>query len=95
MTLTYELDLDILPPDLQAKIQVLMSVRLADRVRRTHTHTQTDGRCQNYYTRHVRDVGCKNIFPYEGKQMIDPRIRYANEPGFTDKFSSMHMPFLM
>ena len=31
----------------------------------------------------------KNIFPYEGKQMIDPRIRYANEPGF------MHAHFLI
>ncbi len=24
----------------------------------------------------------KNTFPYEGKQMIDPQIRYANEPSF-------------
>ena len=35
-----------------------MSVCLAGRVRRTHT--QTEGRCQNYYTRHVRDMGCNN-----------------------------------
>ncbi len=25
-----------------------------------HTDTQTHTRCQNYYTHHVRDVGCKN-----------------------------------
>ncbi len=25
----------------------------------------------------------ENIFLYEVKQMIDPRIRYANEPGLT------------
>ena len=42
MTLTYLPDLDILPLDLHANIQVHMSVRLAGRVRRTHTHTQTD-----------------------------------------------------
>ncbi len=39
MTLTYELDLDILPLDLHAKIEVHMSVCLAGRVRRTHTQT--------------------------------------------------------
>ncbi len=44
MTLTYRLDLDILPLDLPAKIQVRMSVRSAGRVRRMdgHTHRQTD-----------------------------------------------------
>ena len=41
MTLTYKLDLDIVPFDLHAKIQVHMSVRLAVRVV-TDTHTQTD-----------------------------------------------------
>ncbi len=40
MTLTFELDLDILPPDLNAEIQVRMSVRYDMRVV-THTHTQT------------------------------------------------------
>ncbi len=43
MTLTYELDLDILPLDLYTEIQVCMSVRLAVRVvTDTQTHTQTD-----------------------------------------------------
>ncbi len=57
MTLTFKLDLDILPLDLHAEIQVGMSVRLAMRVvTDTHTDTQTHTRCQNYYT----DVGCKN-----------------------------------
>ncbi len=42
MTLTYELDLDILPLELHAKIQVCMSVRSARIVRRTDTHTHTD-----------------------------------------------------
>ena len=44
MTLTYKLDLDILPLDLHAKIQVCTSVRSVVRVvtdRQTHTHTQT------------------------------------------------------
>ena len=42
MTLTYKLDLDILPLDLHTEIQVHMSVRLAVRVvtdRQTHRHT--------------------------------------------------------
>ena len=43
MTLTYELDLEILPLDLHVKIQVCMSVRSAFIVRRTdgqtHRHT--------------------------------------------------------
>ena len=40
MTLTFGLDLDILPLDLHAKIQVLMSVRSAVRVV-TDTHTMS------------------------------------------------------
>ena len=58
LTLTYELDLDILPLDHHAKIQVCMSVRSAVIV---VTHRHTHRRCQNYYTRHVRDVGCKHV----------------------------------
>ncbi len=42
MTLTYKHDLDILPVDLHAKIQVRMLVHSARRVRRTHTDTQTN-----------------------------------------------------
>ena len=58
MTLTFELDQDILPLDLHTEIQVCMSFRLAVRVV-THRHTdrQTHRRCQNYYTQHVTDVG--------------------------------------
>ena len=41
MTLTYELDLDILPLDLHAKIQVCTSVRLGFIARRTDGHTDT------------------------------------------------------
>ena len=37
MTLTFELDLDILPLDLHAEIQVCTSVRSAVRARQTHT----------------------------------------------------------
>ena len=60
MTLTSKLDLDILPLNLHAEIQVRMSVRLIVRVV-THTQTtHTHRRCQSYYTRHVTDVGCKN-----------------------------------
>ncbi len=54
MTLTHKLDLDILPLDLHAKIQVCMSVCSDVIVRRTHTQTHT--RHQNYYTHHVRDL---------------------------------------
>ena len=60
MTLTYKLDLDILPLYLHAEIQVHTSVRSAVRVV-THTDRQTDTRCQNYYTHHVRDMGCNNL----------------------------------
>ncbi len=62
MTLNYELDLDILPFDLHAKIQVRMSVRSARIARRTdrHTDTHTHKQYQNYYTQHVRDVGCNS-----------------------------------
>ncbi len=55
MTLTYEIDLAILPLDLHAKIQVCTSVRSAVKV---VTDRRTDTRCQNYYIRHVTDVGC-------------------------------------
>ena len=41
MTLIYELDLDILPLDLHAKIQVCMFLRSSGIVRRTHTQTDT------------------------------------------------------
>ncbi len=47
MTLTYELDLDILPLDLHAKIQVCMSVRSAVRV---VTDGQTDGQTHDVKT---------------------------------------------
>ncbi len=59
--MTHELDLDILPLDLHAKIQVSMSVRSAVRVL---THRRTDIQCQNYYTRHITDVGCKDSCIY-------------------------------
>ena len=58
MTLTFELDLDILPLDLHAKIQVCMSVCL---VRRVVTHTHTDRQTHNVETiTPVADAGCKN-----------------------------------
>ncbi len=57
MTLTYKLDLDILPLDLNAKIQVFMSVRSAGTSKQTDTQITW---CQNYYTRHVTNVGCNN-----------------------------------
>ena len=39
LTLTYELELDILPLDRHAKIQVHMSVRSANKARRTDRQT--------------------------------------------------------
>ncbi len=58
MSLTHNLDLDIVPLDLHAEIQVRMFDRLAMRVL-TDTHRHTDDvKTKNYYTRHVSDVGC-------------------------------------
>ncbi len=54
VTLSYKLTLDIFPLDLHAKIQVRMSVCSAVRA-------VTDTQCQNYYTHHIGDVGCKNL----------------------------------
>ncbi len=54
MTLTFELDIDILALDLYTEIQVCMSFRLAVRV---VTHTQTDRQID----RHTDDV--KTITP--------------------------------
>ena len=56
MTLTFELDLDILPFDLHAKIQVCTSVRSAVSARQTHTHTLTD---DAKTITPVADTGCK------------------------------------
>ncbi len=63
VTLTFALDLDILPFDLHAKIQVCMSVCSAVSTRHTDTHTYTHRRCQNYYNRHITDMGCKKLNP--------------------------------
>ena len=65
LTLIYELDLDNLPLDLHARIQVCMYVCSAGRVRRTHRHRHTHRRCQNYYTYHVRDVGCNELHHFQ------------------------------
>ncbi len=56
MTLTFTLDLDILPLDLHAEIQVFMSVRLAKRV---VTHGHTDRQTHDVKTiTPVADAGC-------------------------------------
>ncbi len=39
--------------------------------RQTDTHTQTHRRCQNYYTQHVTDVGCKNIALEENANLVN------------------------
>ena len=57
MTLTSKLDLDIVPLDVHAEIQVRMSVRLAVR-EVTHRHTATQ--YQNYYT-HLLTRGVKTL----------------------------------
>ncbi len=81
MTLTFELDLDILPLDLHTKNQVCMSVRSTVRVV-THTHTarvtETHRRCQNYYTRHVTYVtwGVKNRSSDQPISML-PSMTYS------------------
>ena len=58
MSLTFKLDLHILPLDLHAENQVRMSVYSAVRVvtYNTHTHTHTHSQCQNYYTHRWRGV---------------------------------------
>ncbi len=74
VTLTYELDPDILPLDHYAKIQVCISVLSIVRVRRTDT--QIERRCQNYYPRHVRDVGCnKNSTLWSVPHLIDSILK--------------------
>ncbi len=60
VTLTYKLDLDILPLDLHAKIQVCVC-QFGRESGNTQTHTQKHRRCQNYYTRQVTDLGCKKL----------------------------------
>ncbi len=57
MTLTFKLDLDILPLDLHAEIQVCTSVRSAVRARHTHTDRQND---DAKTVTPVADAGCKN-----------------------------------
>ncbi len=58
MTLISELDLDILPLDLQAEFQVRMSIRSAVRVV-THTHTQTHTHTNDVKTiTPITDAGC-------------------------------------
>ncbi len=48
MTLTFDLDLDIHPPDLHAKIQVRMSVHSAMKAR--HTDRRKDGQTERVKT---------------------------------------------
>ena len=57
MTLTFELDLDILPLDLYTKIQVRMFVRSSVRARHTHTHTHRHTDRAKTITP-VADAGC-------------------------------------
>ena len=59
MTLTYELDLDILLPDFHIKV---LPGRESETDRQAHCDTHRQ--CQNYYTHHVRDVGCKEVEVY-------------------------------
>ncbi len=60
MTLTYELDLDILQLDLHAKIQVCMSVRSAGIARRTDRHTN-DVKTITPITSETWDVKIENM----------------------------------
>ncbi len=63
MTLIYELDLDILPLDLHAEIQVCMSVCYVRRVGRTHRRTDTQTHTHNAKTiTPSADAGCKKGF---------------------------------
>ncbi len=55
MTLTFELDLDIRPLDLHAKIQVRMFVCSPVRARHTHRHTDSAKTITP-----VAEAGCKN-----------------------------------
>ncbi len=57
MTLTFKVDLDILPSDLHAEIQICMSVNLAVRVV-TDTHRQTH---DVKTITPVTDAGCKDM----------------------------------
>ncbi len=62
MTLTFELDLDILPLDLHTKIQGCTFDRLALRARHTDTHTHTHRQTDDAKTiTPFADAGCKNM----------------------------------
>ena len=63
MTLTFEIDLDILPSDLYAKIQVCTSVRSAVRARQTDIHS---------------DVGCKDEFLSDKEAFLLTRSRQSS-----------------
>ena len=60
MTLTFELNLDVFQLDIHAKIP---SLHVHPFGWDCETDIQTDTQCQNYYTRHVRDVGCNKYTP--------------------------------
>ena len=58
--MTYDLDLDILPLGVHAKIQVCMSVHSAVRVRRKDGQTHTQTMPKLLHPTRLRDVGCNN-----------------------------------
>ncbi len=71
--MTFELDVDILPLDLHAKIQFYMYVCSARRMGRTEGHM--DRQCQNYYTHNVTDMG------YNKKQFVTPTSEVSDMMG--------------
>ena len=62
MTLTFELDLDILPLDIHTKNHVRMSVRSALRVvTHTQTHRNTHTQTMSKLLHPIADVECNNL----------------------------------
>ncbi len=101
MTLTFELDLDILPLDLHTEIQVCMSIRLAVRVRRTHRHTDRHTHTQTmskllHPTRHSVTWGVIRIPDiHEAKNFITRCVKnlrdnlLSNSPEMTEVKSDL------
>ncbi len=87
MTLTFELDLDILPHDLHTKNQVRMSVRSPVRV---VTDTQKDGQTMSKLLHPIADAGCNNMKSHDLHDLfpLSPLIDFKKKLTFGETRTS-------